>query len=208
TSGIRHALLTDHGEHVVAGDRLTILIRDFRIPADLAEPLVRAQGFLLAGEADLDAITRLDGLRESQPVDAVVGQHGAVRWVHEQARRRGYQKIAVSDATAEQWVASCSRFVHVGVELVAGQLRKPLDVRDRDLALAGVEGIPDLQRAEGLAKRMHARIELFCSFHPSPRHGRNHARTSLYRSPLHVVQHTANTTQFFAPTGAARSSMD
>jgi len=56
----------------------------------------------------------------------------------------------VRDATAEQRIARGLRFVHVRVELISRQVRKTLDVRDRDLAFRGVEGIADRKLREGL----------------------------------------------------------
>src|SRR5262249_8843042 len=150
--------------------RLAVLVRDFRIPAHFAKTLLGAQRLLLAREAHLDAIARLDRLREAQAVDPIVGQDRSVRRIDEQASPGGNQEVPLSAAPTEQRIAAGSRFVHVGVERVTGELGESLDIGDRHLAFRGVERISDLKGTERLPERMHAWVELPGSSHPSPRY--------------------------------------
>src|SRR5690242_19032565 len=102
SSNLRFGALAHQGEDVVEGDGFGVLVGDLGVPADFAIAVGRAQRFFLAGEAHLDAITRLDGLYEAQVVEAVVGQHRAIRWIDEQARSSGNQEVSVCHAAAEQ----------------------------------------------------------------------------------------------------------
>src|SRR5262249_10866260 len=167
-SAVRQLALAHHGEHVVVGDRLAVLVGDGGIPAHLAIAGAGAQRLLLAGEAHADAIAGLDGPGEAQRVDAVVGEHRTDGRVDEQARGGRDQEVAVGDAPAEERIARRLRLVHVRVEMVAGECREALDVRDRHLALPRVEGVTDGERRERLAERVHARVALARAAHPAP----------------------------------------
>src|SRR5690606_19955738 len=92
--------------------------------------------------------------------DAIVGQHRTVRRIDEEPRGRGDQEVAVSHTAAEQRVAPGLGLVHVGIELVAGQLGETLDVLDGNLPLRRDQRVADLQLVEGFTERMRAWVEL------------------------------------------------
>src|SRR5882724_10618732 len=176
TSRVRDGFFADHRQYIVTRHDLTVLICDLGVPTHLTESLVGAQCLLLARETDLDAITRLDGLGESQAINTVVGEHRAVRRVDEQPGCRGDQEVPVRNAPAKQGIATRGLLAHVGVELVAGKFRKTLDVSDRDFALRGIERIADLKCAKRLSERVYSRIQLRGSFQPPACYRRNHTR--------------------------------
>jgi len=54
-----------HGEHIVDSHRLLVLIRDLRIPGDLAPALVGAQALARTGQAHLDPVAGLQRFDET-----------------------------------------------------------------------------------------------------------------------------------------------
>ena len=67
--------------------------------------------------------------------------------------------------SAEERIRSRCGLVHVGVEGIAGEVRKMLDVFERDELGAGDNGVAELQVFEMLAERMHA-FEPWCTGNP------------------------------------------
>src|SRR5438045_3744314 len=95
----------------------------------------------------------------------------------------------------------------MGVEGVSREIRKALDVRNRDLALPGVECVADLKCREWLTEGMYPRIQLRGSFHPPARYSSNHTRCALHGSALHVVQHPAHPAQLFTAPRTPRATV-
>ena len=93
-----------------------------------APALVGTERFLPACQAHADAIAGLRGPYESQVVESIVAEHGSIGRIDEKPRRRRDQEIAVGDAPAEQRIPCGLALVHVGIEIVAGEIRETLDV--------------------------------------------------------------------------------
>jgi hypothetical protein len=65
-----------HSKDIVLGNNLTVLVGDLGIPTHLTVAASCAQGFLLSAQPDLQRVAIIHGLRKSQVVDAIVGEHG------------------------------------------------------------------------------------------------------------------------------------
>src|SRR5579862_7953490 len=70
---VGYRLLAHHGEHVVVGHGLAVLVGDRRVPADLPVARAGAQRLFLARQAHADAVARLDRLYEAQALQPIVG---------------------------------------------------------------------------------------------------------------------------------------
>src|SRR5580658_5853306 len=113
----------------------------------------------------------------------------------------------MSNPPAEQGIARSLALAHMRIESVARQRREPFYVLDGDLALAGFEGVTQLEIVEWNAKGMHAGITHPAAARPSVAGGRDGIGRALYRGALHVVQNSAYSSHLLAASGAAGPAM-
>jgi hypothetical protein len=88
--------------------------------------------------------------------------------IDEQAGGEAQDQIAVGDPALEDRRGLGRFLVHVGVEIVAGELGEMLDVGDRDGAAGGLQRVADVELAHPLAERvdvdlMLGRAGIYCS---------------------------------------------
>src|SRR5882724_11775906 len=112
------------------------------------------------------------------------------------------------NASPEQRIARSLVLVHVGVEVVARECRKALDVVHGNLALHGLQGVSQLKFIERHAERVHSRMANPAAAHPAAARDGNVLRRSLYRGALHVMQYPANAAHFLAAAGTPGSAVD
>src|ERR1700733_4880809 len=114
----------------------------------------------------------------------------------------------MGDAPAEQGVPGRFRLVHVGIEVIARQRRKLLDVRDGHLALARLQRVSQFQIIERNAEWMPAGVAQPAAAHPLPGDRGEGVWRALHGGALHVAQHPANAANFLTAPGAAWAAMD
>ena len=83
------------------------------------------------------------------------------------------------DPAFEKRVTFCGIFVHVGVELVAGQLGKTFYVLKRNPVLIGDDGIADFELVKVLFKWMNAVGVAFATLHPATGYRGQHIGRAL-----------------------------
>src|SRR5260221_9576345 len=190
--------------------RLVILIGDFHIPVHHALgdlPLaILLRRLLLAREAHLDGVPDVHRLHEAEPLESVIREHGAGRWVDEQSRGRRQHEVSMGHTLLEDRLAR-GDVVHVRVEEVAGEARERDDVGLRDRAAMRDVRLADDELLEVFPKWMHKIAELIRASAPFPRHRRDRFTRPLNGGALHVVQHAADAAHLLTTAGATRAAV-
>src|SRR5688572_1067397 len=197
----------------VARRKLGVLVRDFHVPRHDALRDARAESLqrrllrrlLLAGELHLNRVTRVHRLDEAKVLEAVVGQHGSWRRIHEQSRGGGQHEVSVRHFLLEDRLRAA--VVLVRVEVIAAEIREAGDVLVRDRALLRDERLADLELVEILPERMYAGLRALGAGHELVEHTGQRRRRALHGGALHVVQHAAHAAQLLPAAGAPRTSV-
>ena len=161
---------------------------------------------LLHRQLHLNRRTRIHGFGEAAGVDAVVQQHGPFGRIHKQTCRTAQNEVSVGNAARENrsLEAVC---VHVGVELVAAELRKVVDVLQGNLVGCGRDGVSDAQVFKMLAKQVRIRLRTVRARVVALGHMAEYVRVTLNRYALQVVQYAADSTHLFAVAGTSGSAV-
>ena len=113
----------------------------------------------------------------------------------------------MSHATRKERISRGRLLIHMGVELVAGELGKMLDFVHRDCARSRAQRFADFEVVEVAPERVRRTFDLGRARHPFGAYGSQNIRAALNRGALHVVHHAADAAQFLASSGPARPSM-
>ena len=97
--------------------------------------------------------------------------------------------------------------VHVGVELVAAELRKVVDVLQGNLVGCGRDGVSDAQVFKMLAKQVRIGLRTVRARVVALGHMAEHVRVTLNRYALQVVQYAADSAHLFAVAGTPGSAV-
>ena len=161
---------------------------------------------LLHRQLDLNRRTRVHGFGEAAGVDAVVQQHGSFGRIHKQTCRTAQNKVTVGHAARENGAleAVC---IHVGVELIAAELRKIFDVLQRDGVRCGRDGVSDAQVFKMLAKQVRIGLRTVRARVVALGHMAEHVGVALNGYALQVVQYAADSTHLFAVAGTSGSAV-
>ena len=97
--------------------------------------------------------------------------------------------------------------VHVGVELVAAELRKVFDVLQRDGVRCGRHGVSDVELFKMLAKQVRIRLRAVGTRIVALGHMAEHVGVALNRYALQVVHYAADSAHLFAVTRSTWASV-
>ena len=97
--------------------------------------------------------------------------------------------------------------VHVGVELVAAELRKVVDVLQGNLVGCGRDGVSDAQVFKMLAKQVRIGLRTVRARVVALGHMAEHVGVTLNRYALQVVQYAADSAHLFAVAGTPGSAV-
>lgn len=111
------------------------------------------------------------------------------------------------DDVTEERIGCCRFGIGVCIKSVTGELGEVINVGLGHLAWTADDGVAEPQLGQVLAERVYIAGDTSRPGNPFVSHCGEDVRCSLDCSALHVVQHSAQTTELFAASRAAGSTV-